>query len=367
MNEITEVRALRDDAPLSSEERLAAQRRRLIDAARVGTAGVDRPGASTARVRTARAGDPAGAVSRPYRRTLLGTAAVAVITAVTCTVVVLPDHDQRHDQRHDPHRGRSEAGSTGPLPADGSAAALQLAAATVGKSTVTEPKPKQWVYEKSYVQLTADAVDTKKAVEQPPQEQWTRWDGTGSARLPGMAPSGPVPKDFDPNKLQVWYGPNQEEKWKKEGYDDRSQRQFWRFLSTLPSDSDAMMERIREKHAIGDIPHETPAQRDWREIEVLFRSVLIPPNVQAGVYRALAKIPGVRVEKGVKDPLGRDAIKVFVNYPKRIASGAQGRQEIYLDPKTYVYLGQRSGAGTEQETAEARAAWGVVDKPGGRP
>ncbi|MGK3946536.1 hypothetical protein ABK046_50285, partial [Streptomyces caeruleatus] len=82
-------------------------------------------------------------------------------------------------------------------------------------------------------------------------------------------------------------GPNQEEKWKQQGYDDRSQRQFYRFLATLPSDPDRMMRRIREAHAIGSVDGETRAQRDWREIDVLYRSVLIPPNVQAGLFRAL--------------------------------------------------------------------------------
>ena len=61
-----------------------------------------------------------------------------------------------------------------------------------------------------------------------------------------------------------------------------------------------MMKRIREEHAIGSINGETRAQRDWREIDVLYRSVLIPPNVQAGLFRALAKIPGARVTTGVQ-------------------------------------------------------------------
>ncbi|MFE8964241.1 hypothetical protein [Streptomyces iakyrus] len=40
--------------------------------------------------------------------------------------------------------------------------------------------------------------------------------------------------DFDPGKLQVWYGPNEEDEWKGKGYDDCSQRQFYRFLAALP-------------------------------------------------------------------------------------------------------------------------------------
>ncbi|MDV9178831.1 MFS transporter, partial [Streptomyces sp. W16] len=35
---------------------------------------------------------------------------------------------------------------------------------------------------------------------------------------------------------------------------------------------------------LGDIKGETVAERDWREIDVLYRSVLIPPNAQAGLF-----------------------------------------------------------------------------------
>ncbi len=342
MNEITEVKRLRAQAPLPDEERLAPQRARLLEAMNTTSVRRTRPGV-------------------PRRAVLIPAVAVGAAVAVGLGVVVRLPGDEH---------SRTAAARSGVLSADDSAAALELAAATVEKSTVTEPGPKQWVYEKS-VSLSNGTQKMKwptdhgtVTIDPSKSEEWTRWDGTGSATLPGYPPSGRIPKSFDPTKLQVWYGPNQEEKWKKEGYDDRSQRQFWRLLVTLPSDPDAMMKKIREKHAIGDIKHETQAQRDWREISVLFRSVLIPSKVQASMYRALAKIPGARVEQGVKDPLGRDAIGVFVDYPTRIPSGAQGRQEFFLDPKTYVYLGESMQDG---EMVSARAAWGVVDKPGQRP
>ncbi|MEU0899356.1 CU044_5270 family protein [Streptomyces massasporeus] len=185
----------------------------------------------------------------------------------------------------------------------------------------------------------------------------------GTPICPASPPAGDV-SDFDPDKLQIWYGPNQDEKWKKEGYDDRSQRQFHRFLATLPSDADRMMKCIRQEHAIGTIEGETRAQRDWREIDVLYWSVLIPPNVQAGLFRALAKIPGARVTTGVKDPLGRAAIGVSVTYADKTPSGWQGTQEVFFDPESYACLGQTRNDG---EMAGARAAWGVVNKPGTRP
>ncbi|GAA2281080.1 hypothetical protein GCM10010234_17750 [Streptomyces hawaiiensis] len=325
MNELSQLPGLRADAPLPDVDRLAAPRARLTTALRQETR--------------------RGRAARPGRRMILVGAATAGTLAMTAGIVaILPEDSTRASAR----KGAQM------LSAGASADALELAAATVEKHDGTEPGPKQWVYEKS-----------TSFVQGKPQnsEEWTRWDGTGHVNLPGIPPAGDV-SDFDPDELQVWYGPNQEEKWKKEGYDDRSQRQFYRFLATLPSDADRMMKRIRDEHAIGPIKGETRAQRDWREIDVLYRSVLIPPNVQAGLFRALAKIPGARVTTGVKDPLGRAAIGVSVTYAEKTPSGWQGKQEIFFDPESYAYLGQTRADG---EMVSARAAWGVVNKPGARP
>ena len=370
MNEPADARALRADVPLRTDvplpdsDRLAPQRALLTEAFRQEAAARNRP--TTARPTT---------TVLPRRRFVLLTAAAATGLVVTGGAVVSLTHDT-------PGATPTPSAASGGrqlLSAQASADTLELAAATVEKIGATEPGPKQWVYEKSTL-LGQGKPQTS--------EEWTRWDGTGAARLPGIPGAGDI-SHFDPNKLQVWYGPNQEEKWKKEGYDDRSQRQFYRFLATLPSDPDRMMAAIRKEHALGDIKGETTAERDWREIDVLYRSVLIPPNAQAGLFRALAKIPGARVEKGIKDPLGRAAIGVTVTYAKPTASGWQGKQELFFDPKTYAYLGETKHAapaeipkgadgspyavaspapGTDpDEMTTARAAWGVVNKPGERP
>lgn len=359
MNEPVDARALRADVPLPDSDRLAPQRALLTEAFRQEAATGNRP---------ARA-------ALPRRRFVLMGAAAATGLVVTGGVVASLTDDTPGSAPVPP----SGSGGRHLLSARASADTLELAAATVEKLGTTEPGPKQWVYEKT----TSFDQGTPRSAE-----QWTRWDGTGSASLPGIPGEGDM-SHFDPNKLQVRYGPNQEEKWKKEGYDDRSQRQFYRFLATLPSDPDRMMAAIRKEHALGDIEGETAAQRDWREIDVLYRSVLIPPNAQAGLFRALAKIPGARVEKGIEDPVGRAAIGVTVTYAKRIPSGWQGKQELFFDPKTYAYLGETLHAapveipkgadgrpyavaspapGTDpDEMVTARAAWGVVDKPGERP
>ncbi|WP_432043258.1 CU044_5270 family protein [Streptomyces cadmiisoli] len=355
MNELSDLLDLRADAPLPGDDRLAPRRATLMEAIRK----------DGARGRGAATRKPVS----PRRRTFLVTGAGAAALAVTgAALTTLPD-------------GTPAASGRQLLSPQASADALELAAATVEKSVTAEPGPRQWVYEKTTSLGWGNRGDVKSTWsdrdERQTSEEWTRWDGTGAARLPGLPPAGDT-SGFDPDELQVWYGPNREEQWRKEGYDDRSQRQFWRFLVTLPSEPGRMMRRIREEHAIGDIEGETRAERDWREVSVLHRSVLIPSNVRAGLFRSLARIPGARVERGVKDPLGRPAMCVSVRYDRRAAAGWQGKQELFFDPTTFAYLGEVkraapaklpagfAGKGTEA-IVSARAAWGVVDKPGARP
>jgi hypothetical protein len=69
---------------------------------------------------------------------------------------------------------------------------------------------------------------------------------------------------------------------------------------------------------------------------------VMPPDVRAALYRALAKIPGVTVVQGVTDAAGRRGVALA-----RAASiegpGSSDwlRLEIILDRDTYRYLGAR--------------------------
>jgi hypothetical protein len=360
MNEMTEVRSLREDCPAPGNGRLASQRALLVKAAQ--DEGGRRRKASAAR--TVLVG------GFPRHRVLLFTAAATTL-AVTAGVVAT---FLEGSTTRDPHV----------LSAQASADALELAAATVENSGVTaEPGPKQWLYVKSM-----DFNQGKPYTE----ESWQRWDGTADAVLPRRVyrPGKPLTLDWT---LKINYATKEQVKKAAESDpDSRSQPQFFRFLNSLPRDPDAMMRRIRQEHAIGDVKGETKAERDWRELNVLYRSVLIPSKVQAAMFRVLAKNTDARVEKGVKDPAGRTAIGVFVNYTKRTAAGWQGRQELFFDPKTYAYLGESLGSGQQLSNgnairsddpqsvpsavkgkihsagmASARVAWGVVNKPGERP
>lgn len=100
----------------------------------------------------------------------------------------------------------------------------------------------------------------------------------------------------------------------------------------------------------------------------------MPPKLEAAMYRALGKIPGVGVEVDVEDAAGRKGLGVF-----REAGGLDTREYLILEPETFRYLGMRvlwlrdemSGssdlmfrAGSVYSTAEL--ASGIVEKAGQR-
>ncbi|MEU0169061.1 CU044_5270 family protein [Streptomyces iakyrus] len=325
MNELFACRRLRAGAPFPDAGRLAGPRARLTAAL----------GQETRR----------GRAALPVRRMVLAGAAAATLAVTGGVVATLPQDSPHASAGQGPARAVGRRFRRGPR--TGRCDGREARRHRTGPQAVAVRREHRLRPGQAANQRGVDPLGRHRARQ--------------SARH--SPPAGDV-SDFDPDKLQVWYGPIQEDRWKKEGYDDRSQRQFYRFLATVPSDPDRMMRRIREEHAIGSITGETRAQRDWREIDVLYRSVLIRPNVQAGLFRALAKIPGARVTTGVKDPLGRTAIGVSVTYAEKTPTGWQGRQEIFFDPESYAYLGQARDDG---EIVSARAAWGVVSRPGARP
>jgi hypothetical protein len=127
-------------------------------------------------------------------------------------------------------------------------------------------------------------------------------------------------------------------------------------------------------------------------LDAVLSSGMLPPAQHAAIYRALAKISGVTLDKNAADIAGRPALGVAYTIEGWL------NEEILFDPKTYAYLGQRSIAikdhtekidgqkiigknGTVRvikggpwtvkkgtiDLLTARIAVGVVDAPGQRP
>ncbi|MDN3021079.1 CU044_5270 family protein [Streptomyces sp. S.PB5] len=178
-------------------------------------------------------------------------------------------------------------------------------------------------------------------------------------------------------------GPRTSEEWERyadpamEGGragDDRSPREQYEFLRSLPDDLAKVRAKARAFYYATD-PSETRTEHEYRALTVvLSRAYVYDPEGLAKIYRALATIPGVRAAQ-VEDAAGRDAIALYLKGD----DSARFRNETLLDPGTYLCTGFRDVAlsgptdsGTEWKKGDAiisgaRVALAVVDDKGERP
>ncbi|MFI9148908.1 CU044_5270 family protein [Streptomyces sp. NPDC053367] len=186
-------------------------------------------------------------------------------------------------------------------------------------------------------------------------------------------------KTVESNATDDVTGPQTEEGWKKyadpalergKAGDDHSPREQYAFLTGLPDDPRQVRAKARAFYDATD-PTESRVQHEYRALGVvLSRSYPYDPEGLAKVYRALATVPGVRAAE-VTDALGRDAIALYL----KAKDPSAGRQEILLDPVTYLYRGFRYVAGSGEEgfgkgdviLSGVREEVAVVDREGQRP
>src|ERR671936_845584 len=66
----------------------------------------------------------------------------------------------------------------------------------------------------------------------------------------------------------------------------------------------------------------------------MLRENLVPPELEAGIFRALKQVPGVSVDSTAA--FGRPVISLGLDTSDWL------HEELLLDPKTYAYVGERS-------------------------
>jgi hypothetical protein len=285
----------------------------------------------------ARAAAPAR--PRPWRPRAAAVATAALACAVAAMVV-------------------AELGGTGPdgrptsvvpgLPGASiaSAAVLERAAATAAARPFTAPRDDQWIYTEDRLTTSDGTTDTRR--------QWRRADGGGIAQIDERGrldvqllarPKGrPVPP------LDSYKG-----------------------LATLPTDAGALL-----RWAYAQRMTNGTSSRD-AVVYLMFSHVLrenvLPPALEAAIFRALERLPGVTVR--AVDVLGRPALALG-------QTDDWLHQELLLDRATYAYLGQRSTVTRDatidpqkagnatgavrkgSEVVATRVASAVVDEPGER-
>ncbi|GAA2117494.1 CU044_5270 family protein [Actinomadura alba] len=325
MDEMTFVRELRAEAPTPSEATLRELRKRL----------------------TTRSRRPAWLPSLPRtagRMALAGALAAVVATGVLAT------RDGGVDSQQ-------PSGPKVVLPADGyvnAAAFLERAARTVEERPVRRPRPGQWIYRALLIPVDeGNEEDSPTHLEK--QEEWWRFD-SGAMNLLQDGKLTPGPADAN----------------------NRTPEQFYDYLDSLPTDPQALRERIY-RDASSRPASQGPDERAFGEASGIFRDALaVPSKHQAALYRVLASIPGVQVNQQGRDAIGRSAIAVT-----RTSGEGWLRTELLLEPGTYRYLGIRDVAIRDHEEkmtwnssfkasagevvhAEYALETAVVDRPGER-
>ncbi|WP_228922373.1 CU044_5270 family protein [Streptomyces sp. DH7] len=317
MDELTQLRELRADAPAPDRAALAPGRALLTDA----IAGRNR------RARRLRA---------DWRIASLGAAAAITAAALIVTQIVdttAPEHGHLAARAHDPDLS-------------GPAAALNEAAgALTRKKTPVEPRNDQWVYLREVGGTVTDRVRAGDSV---------RTD-----------PSVPHPMDrsdpHTPHETWLKYGGEAEEKKRTPDLVHRpySPRRLHRIATALPQDPRELLAELRRLFP-ADAGHrvagETTDEHNYRAVFTLLdQSYAIPPHALARIYTALATVKDVKVtDRLVRDASGREVIAVT-----RESSRTNIRQEIFIDPRTYAYTGFR-----EVVTKEHRAWYDGTRYPG---
>jgi hypothetical protein len=228
--------------------------------------------------------------------------------------------------------------ATAPSPQYATLAAkiLGAAAAHVAATTVAEPSPGQWIYYKT-ADYSYSGAGQPSAVTT--DEEWITFDGTGSAYYQdGQIVTHTSTANLPGPGVSPWAAWNATST-PKTAYD---------VLATLTTNPQALLAVIAshsaglnandiEGNPIAGEPPTTQAQREFDFLtEILWNATVGvggPPAAEAAAYQALATLPGITVQPGIKDTAGGQAIGV---------SDDGGYDQLLIDPESYQVIGIRN-------------------------
>ncbi|MEV4892685.1 CU044_5270 family protein [Nonomuraea sp. NPDC055795] len=231
---------------------------------------------------------------------------------------------------------------------------LEQAAETIEKrSMAPEPRPDQWQYTKIFNVQPADGRTST-------YESWLRYDGKQSAG-----------RDMEGNFRVEDVAPDP-------GDDDLSPQAYRKKLLKLPTDPDKLLAHVAgDRHWI-DKPREegvpklveAPDVRAYRILTLyLMQQAVMPPKLEATIFRALAKIPGVRIEPNVKDATGRTGLGLYrsADSPRRYLILDPGTYRVMADQTVWLQDEVRDGKVIAEKGAIFADVWlaaGIVDRAG---
>jgi hypothetical protein len=332
------LRAVRQ-RPLPSDAAHSAARAALLERA---TAAPPAAPAPVRRFRLPRMG---------FRLAAVGALAVTVAAGVTVAQTI------GGATKSGEHRRSTPGVSAAPV-----AYVLNQAADAAQARPFTAPRNDQWVYVEARYRSPGKPLPGQVQTARTPlktrlDRSWTRADGTKVAIVQG-------------GKIVV----SATGGWPRTDYAT---------LKALPRDPAALLAWVRNEAIASGPRKERPGQKTDHDAVAfdIFNSMLlsgiVPPAQEAAIFRALARVPGVTVDRKAVDVDGRPALAV-----SHVTEGWLNKQ-LLLDPVTYAYRGQRNVAIKDHsatvdggkvtwkkgtiDVLVSRLAAGVVDRPGQRP
>lgn len=265
----------------------------------------------------------------------VGAAAVALLTAVTVA---------------------ENVGGTGAeVQAASAAPVLERAAVAAVEKPFVAPRDEQWLYVE---------VRFSGSVSEPVarEQTWRRADGRGFAFV----------DEHGKLHVETVSGMNA-----RPGRPELELLDSYKALAALPTEPAALL-----RWAYGRAENATGGGKDddgdvYLILNHTLRENLLPPGLEAGIFRAMKRIPGVTVEE--VEVSGRRVLALGLHTSDWLY------EELLLDPETHAYVGERStvtrdatidplkaGNATGEvkkgsQVVVERVATAIVDQPGERP
>ncbi|HEX6675144.1 MAG TPA: CU044_5270 family protein [Actinomycetes bacterium] len=256
------------------------------------------------------AGDPGRAPARRLRLPRIGVRRVAVgalALALAAGVTVVENLGGT-----DPHgRPRSIVPGLSGTQVANAAEALERAAVFAETRAALTPRPNQWIFTKERVSFLTPGPNKGHV-----NYGWGRVDGKGTAFLDEngklrFRPAIKPPTGRHARKLppEPWTYPA---------------------LTKLPTDPHALLRWVRKSSGGSDWAAEAFDQFT----AILRRGGLVPPKLEAAVFRAMARLPGVRLSQG-------PAVEGHATLAVGRTNGSL-YEGVLLDRKTFAYRGERT-------------------------
>ena len=241
-------------------------------------------------------------------------------------------------------------------PVANAAQALDRAATAAEARTFTPPRTDQWTYienRETSASRGPGGVATGGPLKTHISRQWRRADGKRSAWI-------------EKGRLQIQDEPGR-----------LTPPSDYPTLAALPTDPTALLKWVyKEMGGLGGDNPEGHYAMAYTLFTTVLRNSVLPPGVEAAVYRAMKQIPGVILVPRAVDVAGRPALALG-----RLQEGWLS-EEVLLDRTTYAYLGERSIAIKKHTSKGLDGSWtvkkgtvqifvarikaGIVDKAGQR-